>query len=106
MVQTTGTKVTLRNEVGIQVNRNIAFVKKCNERNDVANGNGDQVEQPSSTIQADEPGQSTISETREVSGTGNPVTTGVSESFQVQVMQIPKGRITEWEGLCDGRPEL
>lgn len=106
MVQTRETKVTLRNEVGIQVNWNTAFVKKCNEHNYVANNNGEQMEQASSTVQADEPGKSRTSETREVSWTGNPVTTGVSESFQIRAVQIPKGKITDWEGLCDGRPEL
>ena len=45
VVQTTGTNITLRNEVGVQLNRNTAVVKKCSEHNDVANGNGDQVEQ-------------------------------------------------------------
>ena len=93
MVQTTGTKVTLRNLVGVQLNRNTAFVKKCNEHNDVANGNGHHMEQESSMVQAEEPEQSRISETTEVSGTSwNPVTTGVSERFQVQA-----GHCTERE---------
>ena len=93
MVQTTGTKVTLRNLVGVQLNRNTVFVKKCNGHNDVANGNGDHMEPESSIVHAEEPGQSRISETTEVSGTSwNPVTTGVSESFLVQA-----GRCTERE---------
>ena len=94
VVQTTGTKVTLRNMVGVQLNWNTAFVKKCNEHNDVANGNGDHVDQEISMIQqVEEPGQSRISETTEVSGTSwNPVTTGLFESFQVQA-----GHCTERE---------
>ena len=64
VVQTTGTKVTLRNMVGVQLNRNTAFVKKYNEHNDVANGNGDHVEQEIYMVQqVEEPGQSRISET-------------------------------------------
>ena len=83
--QKTGTEVTLRNEAGVQLKRNTAVGKKYNEHNDVANDNGGQVVQGSSTVQADEPGPSRVSETTEVSGpSGIPGTKGVSESSQVQ----------------------
>ena len=72
-------EVTLRNEAGVQLKRNTAFVKKYNEHNGVSNGNEDQVVQAGSTVQTDEPGPSRVPETTEVSGpSGIPGTTGVS----------------------------
>ena len=98
VVQRTGTEVTLRNEAGVQLKRNTAFVKKYNDG--VSNGNGDQVVQASSTVQTDEPGPSRVPETTEVSGpSGIPGTTGVSENSQVQA-----GHSTEKEDNAAERP--
>jgi len=99
VVQNTGTEVTLRNEAGVQLKRNTAVVKKYNEQIDLANGNGDQVVQ-GTTVEADESGQSRVSETKKVSGPSKkPVTSGVSESSQVQA-----GNCTENEDNEMGRP--
>lgn len=69
----------------MQLKRNSVVLKKYNEHNDVANDSGGQVVQGSSTVQADEPRPSRVSETTEVSGpSGIPGTRGVSESSQVQ----------------------
>ena len=106
VVQRTGTEVTLRNEAGVQLKRNTAFVKKYIDG--VSNGNGDQVVQASSTVQTDEPGPrakqgqgpSRVPETTEVSGpSGIPGTTGVSENSQVQA-----GHSTEKEDNAAERP--
>ena len=110
VVQRTGTEVTLRNEAGVQLKRNTAFVKNYNDG--VSNGNGDQVVQASSTVQTDEPGPSRVPETTEVSGpsrvpettevsgpSGIPGTTGVSENSQVQA-----GHSTEKEDNAAERP--
>ena len=98
VVQRRGTEVTLRNEAGVQLKRNTAFVKKYNDG--VSNGNGDQVVQASSTVQTDEPGPSRVPETTEVSGPSRiPGTTGVSENSQVQA-----GHSTEKEDNAAERP--
>ena len=100
VVQKTGTEVTLRNEAGVQLKSNTAFVKKYNEHNDVSNSNGDQVVQASSTVQTDEPGPGRVPETTEVSGpSGIQGTTGVSENSQVQA-----GHSTEKEDNAAERP--
>lgn len=96
MVQETG---TLRNEAGVQLKRNTAVVKKYHGQIALANGNGDQVVQ-GITVEADESGQSRVSETKKVSGPSKkPVTSGVSESSQVQA-----GNCTEKEDNEVGRP--
>lgn len=64
MVQETG---TLRNEAGVQLKRNTAVVKKYHGQIDLANGNGDQLVQ-GTTVQADESGQSRVSETKKDQG--------------------------------------
>ena len=104
MVQETG---TLRNEAGVQLKRNTAVVKKYHGQIALANGNGDQVVQ-GTTVQADESGQSRVSETKKVSGPSKkPVTSGVSESSQVQAGNCTKKEDNKvGRGLCESRHGL
>ena len=58
VIQKTGREVTLRNETGVELKRNTAFVKKYNEQDDVSrgNGNGHQEVQAESMVQAEDSG--------------------------------------------------
>ena len=83
MIQKTGREVTLRNETGVELKRNTAFVKKYNEQDDVSrgNGNGHQELQAESMVQAEDSGPSRIPEETKV----------VSENSRVQPGRSEKG---------------
>ena len=83
MIQKTGREVTLRNETGVELKRNTAFVKKYNEQDDVSrgNGNGHQEVQAESMVQAEDSGPNRIPEETKV----------VSENSRVQPGRSEKG---------------
>ena len=92
VVRKTRSEVTLRNEAGVELKRNIVFIKKYNERSDVTNGDENHVLQAGSVVRVDEPGASKIPETlpKEVSGTSE-----VSENSQIQPRHFPDKEDTE-----------
>ena len=83
MIQKTGREVTLRNETGVELKRNTAFVKKYNEQDDVSRGNGNEHQevQAESMVQAEDSGPSRIPEETKV----------VSENSRVQPGRSEKG---------------
>ena len=52
-VHETGSEVTLRNGAGVELKRNTVFIERYNVRNDVTNGDEDQVVQAGSAVLVD-----------------------------------------------------
>ena len=84
-------KVTLKNKALLELKRNTAFMKKCNENNDVSNGNEDQEVKAGSAVQVDEPGASKSPQTTDLSVPSEiPWTSEVSENSRVQTRHPKK----------------
>ena len=62
VIHKTGSEVSLRNKASVELKRNTMFIKTCNERRDVTNGEEDQVLQAGSAVQVDKPRASQIPE--------------------------------------------
>lgn len=53
VIHKTGSEVSLRNKASVELKRNTMFIKKCNERRDVTNGEEDQVLQSGQDFELD-----------------------------------------------------